>query len=166
MQRAEKQIRAACLCLTIGMGLLLYPFSGRQAAWAASSRIDTMSMDELNRLMAGGQGMHLLFFTAGWCGHCKTMLPTLNRLYQRFHHSGLHFVAISIDAGGPQAMQRVLSDHRVDFPVYWVGESAVDALRLIGIPMIFLIKKDHRVEKIPGTCSYTFLEAKIQDLIK
>jgi hypothetical protein len=47
-----------------------------------------------------------------------------------------------------------------------VGETAVDKFRLFGIPMIFLTKKGTLVEKIPGKCSYEFLEAKIQDLIK
>jgi thiol-disulfide isomerase/thioredoxin len=166
MQHTEKLILAWCLCVVVGTGLLLSPFPGRPAASAASSQIETLSMDELNTLMTDRRDMHLLFFTAAWCGHCKTMLPTLNRLYRRFHANGLRFAAISIDAGGTRAMQRVLNDQRVDFPVYWVGESAVDELRLIGIPMIFLIKEGHLVEKIPGTCSYTFLEAKILDLIK
>lgn len=75
-------------------------------------------------------------------------------------------MAISIDAGGPSAMQRVLEDQPVTFPVFWVGETVVDELKLFGIPMIFLIKKGRLVEKIPGTCSYAFLETKIQDLIK
>jgi thiol-disulfide isomerase/thioredoxin len=166
MQIAEKHIRTLSLCIIVGAGLLLSPFPGQHVALAASPKIQTMARTELDRLMENNQGMHLLFFTAAWCGHCKTMLPTLDRLYRRFHKNGVGFMAISIDAGGPSAMQRVLEDQPVTFPVFWVGETVVDELKLFGIPMIFLIKKGRLVEKIPGTCSYAFLETKIQDLIK
>lgn len=124
-----------------------------------------MALAELNRIIANDPGHTLLFFTAAWCGHCKSMLPTLNRLYHRFNNKGLRFIGISIDAGGPAAMQQVLEKKPVDFPVFWVGEAAVDAFRLVGIPMIFLVKNGRLVEKIPGKCSYTVLEGKIMDLI-
>jgi len=125
-----------------------------------------MELAELDRIITQDRGSSLLFFTASWCGHCKAMLPDLNRLNRRFHDKGLRFVGISVDAGSPAAMQTVLRENRVDFPVFWVGERAIDAYRLVGIPMIFLIKDGRLVEKIPGKCSYTYLERKILDLIK
>ena len=166
MQTEKKKIAVGWLWLLVVAALLLCPFPGQHAALPASPPIETMTMEALDQLMTGSRGVHLLFFTAAWCGHCKAMLPTLNRLYQRFHPRGLQFVAISIDAGGPSAMQRVLNDQRVDFPVVWVGEAVVDKLRLIGIPMIILVKDGRQVEKIPGKCSYGFLEAKIKDRIQ
>ena len=108
MQIAEKHIRSLPLCMIVGACLLLSPFHGQHVAFAASPKIETMAVAELNRLMTSRQGPFLFFFTASWCGHCKTMLPTLNRLYRRFHKKGVGFMAISIDAGGPSAMQRVL----------------------------------------------------------
>jgi hypothetical protein len=63
-------------------------------------------------------------------------------------------------------MERVLEKRQVDFSVFWVGETVVDEFRLIGIPMIFLVKNGHIVEKIPGKCSYEFLQGKILDFIK
>jgi thiol-disulfide isomerase/thioredoxin len=125
-----------------------------------------MTHAELNQLITNKKGNSLLFFTAAWCGHCKTMLPTLNRLYHRFHDQGLRFIAIIIDAGGPAAMERVLEKKPVDFSVFWVGETVVDEFRLVGIPMIFLVKNGQIVEKIPGKCSYEFLQGKILDFIK
>lgn len=125
-----------------------------------------MSTAELNQIIAGGQENALVFFTAAWCGYCKAMLPTLNRLYRRFHDKGLRFIGISIDAGGPADMERVLKKKPVDFSVFWVGESVVDELKLVGIPMVFLVKNGQIIEKIPGKCSYAFLEKKILGFIK
>ena len=134
-------------------------------AGSVSHPVETMTLAKLDSIVTGSQGMHVLFFTASWCGHCKAMLPILNRLYRRFHEHGLRFIAVSIDVRKDE-MQRATNDQPADFPVIWVGEGAVDRFRLIGIPMTFLIKKGRPVEKIPGKCSYAFLEAKIQDLIK
>jgi thiol-disulfide isomerase/thioredoxin len=141
-------------------------FIGEKAVPASSQKIEVMAASELNRMISSGKGNRLLFFTAAWCGHCKAMLPTLNRLYQRFQDDGLQFTGISVDAGGPEAMARALEENRADFPVFWVGETVVDELRLVGIPMVFLVKDGQLVEKIPGKCSYRFLEKRITDLYK
>lgn len=166
MRIIDNQCRVWCLFFVLGAGLVLFRFT-ESTAWAASSpTIETMAYAELDRLMTSGSGHYLFFFTAAWCGHCKEMLPTLNDLYRRFRQQGVRFVGISVDAGSPQAMERVLEKSRADFAVYWVGDGVVDELRLIGIPMIFLVKNGQLVDKIPGKCSYRFLEGKILDFIK
>jgi thiol-disulfide isomerase/thioredoxin len=133
---------------------------------APRPKIETMADAELNQIITNGSGKYVLFFTAAWCGFCKEMLPTLNRLYHRFNDQGLRFIGISIDAGGPAAMARVLEKKRVDFALYWVGETVIDQFNLVGIPMIFLVKSGRIVEKIPGKCSYEFLEGKLRDFIQ
>ena len=166
MQILENHPRVRCIFKVVGAGLLLFHFIGGSAFAVSSPKIETMAQAELNQLVSNDQGISLLFFTAAWCGHCKEMLPTLNRLYHRFHDKGLRFTGISIDAGGPAAMERVLEKKQVDFSVFWVGETVVDEFRLVGIPMIFLVKNGQIVEKIPGKCSYEFLQGKILDFIK
>ena len=145
---------------------LFSPSIGQQAFSASSQKIEVLASSELNRMISNEKGNRVLFFTAAWCGHCKAMLPILNRLVRRFQDNGLQFTGISIDAGGPAAMAQVLEKHPADFPVFWVGETAVGELKLVGIPMVFLVKKGQLVEKIPGKCSYRFLEKRIVDLIK
>lgn len=166
MQIFESHSRVRCLFRFIGVGLLLFQVIGESTFAAASPKIGTMAQAELNQLVSKDNGNSLLFFTAAWCGHCKAMLPTLNRLYHRFNDKGLRFTGISIDAGGPAAMERVLEKRPVDFSVFWVGETVVDEFRLVGIPMIFLVKNGQIVEIIPGKCSYEFLQGKILDVFK
>lgn len=167
MQIAQKYARSLYLSRIVSVVLLLFLLPGHHLilAESVSHQVETMTMAELDRILTGSQGMHVLFFTASWCGHCKAMLPTLNRLYRRFHENGLRFIAVSIDVSKDE-MQRGMDDQPAAFPVIWAGDAAVDRFKLIGIPMIFLIKKGRPVEKIPGKCSYAFLEAKIQDYIK
>ncbi len=166
MQIFENHPWVRCIFRVVGAGLLLFHFIGESAFAASSPKIGTMAQAELNQLVSNDHGISLLFFTAAWCGHCKEMLPTVNRLYHRFHDKSLRFIGISIDAGGPAAMERVLKKRKVDFPVFWVGETVVDEFRLVGIPMIFLVKNGQIVEKIPGKCSYDLLQGKILDFIK
>jgi thiol-disulfide isomerase/thioredoxin len=166
MHIVQRHFRWMCLFSVMGSVFILGPFIGGNAFAASSPKIETMAYAELNRLITRGNGNSLLFFTAAWCGYCKAMLPTLNRLVHRFRDKQLRFIGISIDAGGPGDMERALEKKRVDFPVFWVGETVVDELRLLGIPMVFLIKNGRIVEKIPGKCSYGFLEKKIADFIQ
>ena len=166
MQIFASHPRLGCLFRIIGAGLLLFCFMGENAFAASSHKIETMTYAELNQIITNENGNFLLFFTAAWCGHCKEMLPTLNRLYHRFHDKGIRFIGISIDAGNPAAMERVLKKRQVDFSVFWVGETVVNELRLVGIPMIFLVKNGHIVEKIPGKWSYKSLEGRIVGFTK
>ena len=158
-------VRAYQLATLLCVSLLLAPPSAVESA-APPPSIEKLSIEALNRLIADPQETLLVFFTAAWCGHCKEMLRPLNRLFHRFDDKGLNVIGVSVDAGSPAAMQAVLKEKKVDFTVYWVGEAGIDEFRLMGIPMIFLIKQGKLVEKIPGKCSYDFLEKKVLDLIK
>jgi len=39
----------------------------------------------------------LLVFWAGWCGHCKLMLPAFKNIYDEYKKSGFEVVAVSLD---------------------------------------------------------------------
>lgn len=130
----------------------------------SAPKILKIQSSELNDIITRKDSNCLLAFMAAWCRPCKEELPILNRLYHQFQGKGIRFVGISIDVGGPKALERVLKKNRVDFPVFWVGESAVDEYKIVGIPMIFLIKNGEIVEKIPGKCSHDFLRGRILEL--
>ena len=161
MKRIDRRWQRWCFCCVMAATFMAALFIGENAVSASSQKIEVLAYSELHRMIAGETGNRLLFFTAAWCGHCKAMLPILNRLNRRFHDDGLQFTGISVDAGGPAAMAKELEKNRADFPVFWVGETVIDELRLVGLPMVFLVKNGRIVEKIPGNCSYGFLEKKI-----
>jgi thiol-disulfide isomerase/thioredoxin len=166
MRILDRYFRLGYFFSALVVGLVGSHCLGVNAFAASPPKIETMADAELNQIITNGSGKYVLFFTAAWCGYCKEMLPTLNRLYHRFNDQGLRFIGISIDAGGPAAMARVLEKKQVDFAVYWVGETVIDQFNLVGIPMIFLAKNGRIVEKIPGKCSYEFLEGKLRDFIQ
>jgi thiol-disulfide isomerase/thioredoxin len=103
---------------------------------------------------------------ASWCAPCRKELPTLIKLYDKYEDQGLKMVGISLDEGGPEAMQRILDKARVNFPVYWVGVDIANDFGIYAIPMIFFIKDGVVLDKVPGQRSKNYLEKKIKKLLK
>lgn len=147
-------------------GLFGNRFPIANAEGKVPAKVEKMEFDAFLQLMTRGNCNCLMVFMAAWCRPCKEGLPVLNRLYNRFRGSGVQFIGISVDSGGPAAIEKVINKAGVDFPIHWVGEKAVGELNLVGIPMIFLIKNGEIVEKIPGKCSYKYLEQRLLNFSK
>jgi thiol-disulfide isomerase/thioredoxin len=148
------------------VGLLIPIFMSTLATADSTARVEKMAYADLNRLITEGDCNCLVVFMAAWCGPCREELPILNRLYRRFGDRKIRFIGVSVDSDGPSAIEKIIREKNVAFSVYWVGETAVDELNIFGVPMIFMVKKGQIVEKIPGKCSYEFLETKILDFLK
>ena len=127
--------------------------------------IQKISESALDELIKADNNKILITFMAAWCGPCIDELPVLNKLYQKYQKQGLKLIGVSIDLGGPQAMQPIIDKLRVSFPVYWYGETAVQKFSLFVIPMIFLVKDGQIVEKLPGRRSEKELSKKIREFL-
>jgi len=137
-------------------------------ALAAEDRIVIEEMDAagLEQLMQDPNNQGLIVAMAAWCGPCRKELPTLIKLFEKYEDKGLKIVGISVDANGPEALQKIIDKAHVNFPVYWVGVDMAHQYNIYAIPMIFFIKNGQVVEKLPGQRSEEFLEQKIQTLLK
>ena len=131
----------------------------------AGVTIQKISESALDELIKADNNKILITFMAAWCGPCIDELPVLNKLYQKYQKQGLKLIGVSIDLGGPQAMQPIIDKLRVSFPIYWYGETAVQKFSLFVIPMIFLVKDGQIVEKLPGRRSEKELSKKIREFL-
>jgi len=131
----------------------------------AGVTIQKISESALDELIKADNNKILITFMAAWCGPCIDELPVLNKLYQKYKKQGLKLIGVSIDLGGPQAMQPIIDKLRVSFPIYWYGETAVQKFSLFVIPMIFLVKDGQIVEKLPGRRSEKELSKKIREFL-
>jgi len=107
----------------------------------------------------------IVSFMAAWCGPCIDELPALNNLYRKYKDQGLKVIGISIDLEGAVAIQPVVNKLKIEFPVYWFGEKAVQKFNLTAIPLVLVIKRGKIVERLPGRRSEKFLERKVKALI-
>ena len=113
-----------------------------------------------------GDGHFLLVFMAAWCAPCIKELPDLNALYTKYRASGLKMVGVSVDFDGPSAMQPIVNRLKVDFPIFWLGEEALEAYGISGIPLLIFIRNGSEVEKVVGLHSKAFFDDKIETFLK
>lgn len=135
------------------------------AAAAGKNQVATMTLEALDRIMADPACRCMVVAIAAWCSPCREELPVLDKLYRKYKEKGFSLIGVSVDAGGPKAIQPIVTKTGVTFPVYWLGEDAVKRYRIFGIPMIFLIKNGKIVDKIPGRRPEKFLEEKVVHLL-
>jgi len=107
----------------------------------------------------------LLVAMASWCAPCRAELPILQRMHEKYKGKGLKIVGISLDIGGPSAMQPLVDQMGLDFPVYWGGEAVTVKYRISAIPLTYIVKKGEIVEKIVGGRGEEFIEGKIVSLL-
>jgi thiol-disulfide isomerase/thioredoxin len=140
-------------------------FSTAAMSSADETLVTKMSIDEFENIMTDKACRCMIVAMAAWCRPCRKELPVLNRLYMKYKNQGLSLIGVSVDPGGPKAIQPVITKAGVTFPVYWVGDDAVRRYKIFGIPMIFLIKNGEIVDKIPGERPEAYLEKKIEALL-
>ena len=102
---------------------------------------------------------------ASWCPPCRKELPILDKLNRRYRDKGITIVALSVDADGAAAVQPLVNETKVDFPVYWIGMKAVAHYKIRGVPTLLLIRQGQLIEKRPGSHSKSSIEKLIRALI-
>ena len=150
----------------IFLALALAVSTGFPAKAAAAVSIKKIEETALDAKIADRKKRLVMVFMAAWCAPCIDELPTLNKLHRKFKDQGLEIIGISIDLDGPDAMQPVVSALKIDFPVYWYGEKAVEKFALFAIPMLFLVKEGEVVERIHGRRTESFLDKKFSNFLK
>jgi thiol-disulfide isomerase/thioredoxin len=150
----------------IFVALALVAFTGFPAKIAAAGNVKKIEESALDAKIADKKNRLAMVFMAAWCAPCIDELPTLNNLHKKFKNQGLEIIGISIDLDGPDAMQPAVSALKIDFPVYWYGENAVEKFALFAIPMMFLVKGGEVVERIHGRRPESFLDEKFRSILK
>jgi len=87
----------------------------------------------------------LLYFWASWCGLCRRQIPGLEKIYQKYHASGLNVLGINVDSE-PKLSSQFLKNIVVSFPVLYDAKSSTSkAYRLEAMPSIYLIDKNGKL---------------------
>ncbi len=135
----------------------------RAADDAPLPRLDLKAVETMIR----GTGADPLLITvmAAWCHPCVDELPMLNRLYNRYRDRGLRVVGLAIDYNGPGAMATIIRRLKIDFPVFWSGESLVSAYSLTAIPVMFVVVDGRITERLEGKRHRRSLERRIRKLL-
>jgi len=112
----------------------------------------------------------LLNIWATWCGPCRREMPALDRLQARLGGERFQVVALSIDRGGPGAIEKFYAETSVRNLALFVDTSgrAGSSLGLVGLPGTLLIDPEGReVGRLIGPAEWdspemvAFLETQI-----
>jgi thiol-disulfide isomerase/thioredoxin len=147
--------RIYLLSLAAGLCMLALPALAQQTA--AVKSIPIQQLDAIVRQ----PGNCLVVVMAAWCHPCIEELPVLNALEQKYRGKGLRVVGISLDYAGPQAMQPILERLKVQFPVYWAGEAAIERYAISKIPLLILIRDGRTLRRLEGGRNRATLEKEI-----
>jgi thiol-disulfide isomerase/thioredoxin len=124
--------------------------------------IDVDGVEELLQI----RGCPLMIVAmAAWCAPCRNELPILQKMYEKYRDRGLRIVGISLDIGGPAAMQPLVDQMELEFPIYWGGEKVTVQYRISGIPLTYFVQNGEVVEVVLGGRDEAFIEEKIVSLL-
>ena len=146
--------------------LAIVLFNGISAQAGVGVNVKRIDEASLNKIISADDNRLVLSFMAAWCGPCIDELPALNKLHNRYKDRGLQIVGISIDIEGPGAMQPIVKKLKIEFPIYWCGEKAIDKFKLNAIPMLLFIRQGEMIERLNGNRPEKFLDQKIREFLK
>jgi len=95
-------------------------------------------------------------FWATWCGPCVAEMPTMKRLYEKFHSKGVEFLGVSLDRpkeqGGLDALKKFVKEREIPWPQYYQGKGGEsDFSKSWGvnmIPTMFVVDQEGKVVSV------------------
>jgi thiol-disulfide isomerase/thioredoxin len=146
------------------LGVFFFSIVASRAGTAVT--VQPIAEAALDELIKNTDNTLIVSFMAAWCGPCIDELPALNNLYRKYKDQGLNLIGISIDLEGAAAMQPAINKLKIEFPVYWYGDKAIQKFKLTAIPLLLIIKQGEIVERLPGQRPEEHLDKKIQEILK
>ena len=162
MSAVHHLLRRICLPAAIVTAVAV----GGGSAVAGQNTVLSIDLEQLDQMLAADPRPMAIVFMAAWCMPCIEELPALNELYGKYRDNGLHILGLSLDLEGPRAIQPFVDRHKVAFPVYWVGEKAIKAYQIRGIPLILLVKNGKIAGRIIGRRSKKDLDKRFAAFLK
>jgi thiol-disulfide isomerase/thioredoxin len=88
----------------------------------------------------------LVNFWATWCVPCRTEMPAIEALYQRYKDRGLEVLAVNLDVLSTAGVETFVKEVSVTFPIVLDPSWAVAQLyRVGGLPTTYLIDRGGNV---------------------
>lgn len=88
----------------------------------------------------------IINFWATWCVPCVREMPSFENLYRRFRSEGLTILAVSLDKGDSDKVQKFVDKHKLSFPILLDINGVAEKLYpSFTIPFTYVIDKLGRV---------------------
>ena len=158
-----------------------FPAAGPSAS-APSKPTDapTVSLKDLNdsdvNLQQYKGKVVLVNFWATWCAPCKSEIPLLIGLHEKYGPRGFEILGLSMDEDGKKAVQPFLDKERFDvggqkeainYPIAFANDSIAEKFGgVIGLPTSLLITREGKViRRIVGPVDNDDISKEIESLL-
>lgn len=107
----------------------------------------------------------LMNFWATWCGPCRSEIPALVRLGDKYRARGLEVVGVSLDDGAQELIKEFVAQYNVNYPVLLPAPGSALAVQR-KIPMSILIDREGRLaKKYVGAADEEIFERDLRPLL-
>jgi len=156
-----------CACSIVSAIVVATLFFARPVGSGEKNIIRSLDPARLDQMIKTRQNRCLIAVMAAWCAPCVTELPHLNKIYNKYKGQGLQLIGIAVDFEGPVTMQPVIDRLGIDFPIYWMGEKAIEKFNIRALPLLLFVQ-DGEIAKnrITGLRSGKFLDKSIREYIR
>src|SRR5258708_4317555 len=159
-----------------------FPAAGAPSAGAPAKPTDapTVSLKDLNdgdvNLQQYKGKVVLVNFWATWCAPCKSEIPLLIGLHEKYGSRGFEILGLSMDEDGKKAVQPFLDKERFDvsgqkeainYPIAFANDSIAEKFGgVIGLPTSLLFTRDGKmINRIVGPVELNDISKSIEDLL-
>lgn len=154
-RRSRFWVRLILLCIMTGLIVfMLYqvmedhkmkkPQIGEQAP---NFQLTTLENQEMSLQQFGGKAV-VLNFWASWCEPCRTEMPALTQLYEKYQQKGLVVLGVNIAETDVTASQFV-KQYQLNFPIWMDRDREIVDLYKIGpIPSTYFIDPNGNITHI------------------
>ena len=161
---------------TAGIIVAAMLYAGTASAISLKKEAERKKAPDFELKNAEGSVVHLsdyagkvvvLDFWATWCGPCKSSIPWMIELSEKYKSDGFTIIGVSMDEDGWPVVKPFMEKLKITYPIllgnkrvaYLYGD--VDAL-----PLAFFVDRNQRVAAIhPGAASRKDFEKTIQTLL-
>jgi thiol-disulfide isomerase/thioredoxin len=108
----------------------------------------------------------LLVFWASWCPTCKTEVPKINKLAEKYSGQGMDFIAVNVGYNDSVERARAFMEKTgMRYPAYFDGSGKVtEQYQLLGVPTILIADK-HGVVRFRNFMTPDITEANFNQLM-
>ena len=108
----------------------------------------------------------LLNFWATWCAPCRTEVPYLVRLSNKYKASGLAVAGVTVDSENTVQINGFIKEFKIDYPILLTVPGSALA-RQKAVPMSLLIDRNGAlVKKYVGAVKESVFENDVKSLLK
>ena len=88
----------------------------------------------------------LLNLWATWCGPCRTEIPELQMMRQKYAARGFEIVGVSVDESGPEAVKTFVDEQKVTYPIALDPDSKLASIFQTSVlPTSVLLDRNGRI---------------------